>query len=305
MKRVLPILQKGDVVDLVAPAFACSRQDLENGVRFLEAWGLHARVPEKVFGRDVLCSHDDKTRFQYFKNAVQARDSKAIWCLRGGYGSIRLMPWIARMPKPWQKKIFIGISDISTLSTHAMQEWGWSFVHGPLLDRLGQGRIRPREKRELHDLLFGLLDTVVFRGLRAMNAAARRRVVVRAPVTGGNLITLQSSLGTKYEWRPRGQIVFFEEIGERGYRIDRVLTHMQQAGTLQGVRAVIFGDFTGGREPDGSSRVWPVLQRFADEMSIPVLRGLPSGHDVIQRPVVMGIKADLSLGQRPSLVVKI
>jgi muramoyltetrapeptide carboxypeptidase len=123
-------------------------------------------------------------------------------------------------------------------------------------------------------------------------------------VSGGNLITLQSSLATASEYKPKGTIVLLEDIGERGYRVDRVLEHFAQAGLWNGVRAIVFGDFTGGRDPDGKDRVPAVMQRFADQMRIPVLKGLRTGHGAVQRPVPFLTSATLNLGRRASLVVE-
>lgn len=292
-------LQPGDVVDLVAPGFACSPEHLEGAIEFLRTWGLKPRIWKKIFAKDVISSNTDEKRFAMLKEALLADDSKAVWCVRGGYGSIRLVPELVKLKKPkGPPKLFIGLSDISTLHVHLNQAWGWPTVHGPLLDRLGAGKAQPKYVRELHQFVFGETAEIEFAKLKALNAAAKVSGEVKGVVTGGNLITLQSTFGTKAPWQTDGRILFFEDIGERGYRVDRVLEQFRQMGLFDRARAVVFGQFTGGLEADGSTRVPQVLKRFAENAKIPVLSGLESGHDVVQRPLPFGTPSVLSLGEK-------
>ena len=302
MKTWLP-LKAGDVIDVVAPGFASTSDELEGGVRFLESWGLVPRLPAKIYGRDVLCSNRDEIRSRHLREALLAPDSRAVWCIRGGYGSLRLIPDLLRVRRPsFRPKLFVGLSDITSLHAFLNQKWGWPTVHGPLLDRLGRGAALARFERELRKFVFGHEPSISFSGLKPLNQKARGRGVIRGKVSGGNLIVLQSSLATRAPWQTRGRILFFEEIGERGYRIDRVLEQFDQAGMFQSARAVIFGQFTEGREPDGRNLIWPVIHRFAESAKIPVFSGLQSGHDIIQRPVPFETASVLKLGARGELV---
>lgn len=301
------VLKPGDVVDLVAPGFRPTEEDFTGALVFLANWGLEARYPAGLFGRDVLCSNDDRTRFEFLKDALHARDSKAIWCVRGGYGSIRLVPELMKLKRPkGPPKLFVGLSDITTLHLFLKQEWGWPTVHGPLLDRLGKGAARPRYVTELKKYVFGDMNEIEFKGLKALNSSATKRKVLRGSVSGGNLITLQSSLGTPVSWRTKGEILFFEDIGERGYRVDRVLEHFDQVGVFKKAKAVVFGQFTGGAEADGKSLTPAVIKRFAHEMDkrygLPVFSGLDSGHGVVQRPLPFGTESVLHLGERGRLI---
>lgn len=298
-------LREGDTVDLVAPGFSCTTDELRDALRFLANWGLEPRMPRKLFGRDVLCSNDDKSRLKHLKEALYAEDSRAIWCVRGGYGSIRLIPELMKMKKPkGPPKLFIGLSDITSLHVFLNQEWGWPTVHGPLLDRLGKGTAKAQFVRELRRFVFGQADEIVFSGLKPLNKAARDKKSVRGQVSGGNLITLQSSLATPAQWQTKGRILFFEDIGERGYRVDRVLEQFEQAGLFKDAKAIVFGEFTEGNERDGKTLVPAVKKRFAEAMKIPVFMGLKSGHGIIQRPVPFETSAILHCGTRGELVCK-
>lgn len=300
-RETIAALSEGDIVDVVAPAWSCDAETLTAGLEWLRSQGLQPRLPKKIFARDTIASNTDEARVQQLAAALAAPDSAAIWCVRGGYGSIRLLPALAKLKRPRKAKLLIGLSDISSVLLFLDQEWGWPSVHGPLLDRFGRGQVLPRWEREMRELIRGERPEIAHEGLRPMNAAAKRSGRVSGLVSGGNLITLQSSLGTPWSLRGDGRIVFFEELGERGYRVDRALEQMRQAGVFRRARAVVFGDFTGGDEPSGGNRVNAVLKRFADEMPIPVFRGLRTGHSTVQRPLMVGARAQLETGSKGRL----
>ncbi len=292
-------LRPGDTVDIIAPGYRAQDEVLELAVKRLTSWGLKARVPRRLFARDLLSSNRDEVRFEHLRAALLAQDSRVVWCLRGGYGSNRLLPQLDKVRAPkGPAKLLIGLSDITSLHLAVNQKWGWPSLHGPLLDRLAGEKLSPADLHEIKQVVFGLKSEISFAKLKALNEAARARRSIQGPVSGGNLTVLQSSLATAMQWQTAGKILFFEDTGERGYRIDRMLEQMRQAGLFQSARAVVFGQFSGGDEPSGGNLIWPVIRRFAQTLSIPVLGGLPSGHEKHQRPLPFGTRATLDLGER-------
>ena len=297
-------VRPGDIVDVIAPASRCTDQELRRGLAALKELGLEPRVPRNIFGRTSLFSNTDEERLKQLRAAVFARDSKMIWCVRGGYGASRLMSKIQRWPKPRNAKIFLGYSDITTLHAHFNQKWGWPTLHGPLLDRLGRGIMHAGERRELLGLIFGELRGIEFRGLRALNSAARRTRTLRGPILGGNLAVLQSGLGTPSSLKPDGCILFLEDTGERPHRVDRMLTQLSQVGWFNNTRAVVFGHFQLSEAKDQRELWNDVMKRFASDLKIPVLRGLPVGHDPKrQYALPLNTLAVLKTGRAPSLRV--
>jgi len=229
------------------------------------------------------------------------------------------------MKKPPKNKLFIGYSDISTLHNYFNQFLRLSTVHGPLLDRLGydytqfyknksapkaviseSGQVVPpipeEQVNELANMIFGRQDVIHFAGLKPLNASARKKKKIKAKVVGGSLTVTLSHLGTKFGRPPRGQILFFEDIGERGYRVDRMLLHMKMAGYFKSAKAIVFGEFYLCDEPGGAASTVPqVLERFASEMKIPVFSGAPAGHGANQRPVPLFTVAELNCGMANGL----
>lgn len=297
------LLRPGDIVDVVAPGFRCSTESLHAGLEFLRRLGLEPRVPRNLFGSDLLCANSDARRFRHLEHALLARDSRCLWCVRGGYGAIRLVAGLLRLAPPRRRKLFIGYSDATTVHYLLNQHWRWPSLHGPQLDRLGSESAGTEEIEELRAVLLGGVRQVRFASLTPLNAAAHKPHTVRSRVFGGNLTVFQTTIGTALERRPR-QILFLEEVGERAYRVDRMLQHLSQAGVFRGVKAVVFGSFVGGREPDGRTLVRAVLQRFAGEQVIPVFTGMDAGHGDRQRPVFFNTRAELSCGAAPSLTIE-
>ena len=135
--------------------------------------------------------------------------------------------------------------------------------------------------------------------LKPLNSVAKKSKKMKGSVVGGNLVTLQSSLGTSFELQSKGKILFFEDIGERAYRGSRILEHMGQLNFFKGARAVVLGQFTGGREPQGKSLVPELLKTFAQSQKIPIFSGLKAGHGKNQHPVPLNTQAELQCGLNP------
>lgn len=278
----------GDLVDVVAPGMGCSKDVLVRAREFLENWGLQTRWAKDIFGKDTLCANSLERRLKHLRFALKAEDSKAIWCLRGGYGSSQLVNSLGVKAFPGKAKVFIGLSDITSLHHHFLQNQKWCTLHGPNLKRLALGEASAKEKSFLKKVLFGQKSHIDF-SLKALNPEALKPRAWSAPLTGGNLATCASLVGTRYQIDCRGQFLFLEDIGERGYQVERMLYQLEWSGVFKGVRGLLFGDFIGGGEPGGRpSRVTRVLKGFAQRQKFPVFTGAPSGHGRVQMPLPFG-----------------
>ena len=292
----LKALKKNDIVEIVAPGFGCSREDLELGLAYLQRQGFRPRVPQDLFGDCPIHSNTDEKRAQQLIEALTAPDSKAIWFLRGGYGSNKLLSYLRKIRTKPRPKMTIGISDITSLHSFFIQSWGWNTLHGSLLDRLGKGQVPEDVEAELLKVVRGEQKEVVFQDLVPLNEAAHKQKNIQVVLVGGNLKVIESHVGTREALKLDDRMVMFEEIGERGYRVDRMLFHLQEARAFKNCKAVVFGSFTHGDEPEGKASTIPwVLENWAGQQSFPVLKGLPCGHDVVQRVLPLGTRATLKL----------
>ena len=292
----LPILKAGDKVEIIAPASRCSDEDLKALIELLTSWQLHCIVNDHIFGQDLLCANSDAMRFESLKNALLNPETKAVICARGGYGSLRLIPELANVSPPSTPKLFIGMSDITALHLFLQQTWQWPVVHGAL----APNKLSLDSIAAVKSLLFGETDHIEFRG-EALNLAAKKNATIESTLTGGNLSLVQTSIGTIWQLDGREKIIFIEDVGERGYRIDRMLEHLRQSDMLKDTVAMILGDFTEGTEPNGTSLINPVLERFASTCEIPVIKVQGIGHDPINHPLPFGTKVRLALGDNIKL----
>jgi muramoyltetrapeptide carboxypeptidase len=293
-------LQRGDKVAIVAPSARYSGNNLNKLKEILARWQLIAIIPENLQGNDMLCANTDELRWQHLQNALLDDTIKAIWCLRGGYGSTRLIPKLLQLPPPKAAKLFIGFSDITALHIVLQQHWHWATLHAPLAGQLADDAIPEEVLTELQQIMFGKRRELNFY-LIAMNTAAQQTMQLEGILTGGNLCLITSSLATPWQINAQDKILLLEDVGERGYRIDRMLVQLEQAGIFNQVKAIILGDFTGGLEADGTSTIPHVLERFAANCQVPVVNCPGIGHDKINHPIALGTQAYLQLGDKPSL----
>lgn len=297
MAYLLPILHAGDTVEIIAPASRCTDTQLQQLQQLLQAWGLHCLVSTDIFGTDLLCAHTDEQRFQSLKDALLNPHTKAVVCARGGYGSLRLIPALQTVQPPRAPKLFIGMSDITALQLYLQQRWDWPTLHGALLP----DRVSTESTALMKSIMFGEQEAIAFEA-QPLNKAATTNQFLESTVIGGNLCLVQTGLGTSWQMDGRNKIIFLEEVGERAYRVDRMLEQLSQANAFHEATAIVFGDLLQGEEPDGSCLIQPVLERFANRCPLPVIQVAGVGHGTTNFPLPLGTRAQLRLGKKAELV---
>lgn len=293
----LPTLKPGDSVDIIAPASRCTDQQLIALKELLESWQLTCHIPSNIFGDDLFCANTDDIRLSHLVHALTNTETKAVFCARGGYGSMRLIPMLSKIVPPLQTKLFVGMSDITALHLFLKQQWKWPTIHGAS----APDRFSPESILALKSLLFSDNKKTAFSGIKPLNQAALKSHVIESCVIGGNLSLVQAGIGSAWQLDGRKKIILLEDTDERGYRIDRMLQHLMQAGIFKDAAAIIFGDFIKGLEPNGTSLIQQALDRFAQSSSIPVVQIKGIGHDYINFPIPLGTAATLKLGNEISL----
>lgn len=277
---------------VVSPGMPYDKEELKKSLAIVKSWGLNCHQPKDLLKKNhPICSSDRATRWSHLSEAMTSNKTDIIWAVRGGYGSLHLIPFLQKLKKPKTKKLFIGFSDNTTLHQFLNQQWGWASWHGPHLDRLY--KLSAARKNQLRQMIDGRLQSLTFKGLTPFNDRAKKTSIIRGEVVGGNLITLQSSLGTGVQLKTQGRLLFIEDIGERGYRIDRVLEHFLQAGVFKGIKALVLGPFVGGAEPNGKDLSQKVLKEFSRRQNFPVFANLKSGHVPNSLILPLGTKAVL------------
>jgi muramoyltetrapeptide carboxypeptidase len=270
--RKPPGIRKGDVVGVVAPAGALTEERLKVGLATIEAWGLVPRLGASVLARDAYLAGADGLRHADLQSVLDDAEVRAVFCARGGYGSQRIVPQLQWQGLRRAPKAIIGYSDTTALLSAALTA-GVVAVHGPMVaDDMAKG-LTARSATHLHRLLSdpGYLWEIELPDV-VRPGRARGRLV------GGCLSVFVTLLGTPWAPDTDGAILFLEDVHERPFRLDRLLTQLKQAGKLDRLAGLVFGPMARCPEVDG---VGPrdVVQACCGELGIPVAYGVPSGHD--------------------------
>ncbi|MSP33497.1 MAG: LD-carboxypeptidase [Rickettsiales bacterium] len=226
-------LKKGDLIDIISPASSITKNDLAKIKLFLEANGLRARFH---MGRELLLDKKQphnfpsflaEKRFEQLQFALENKESKAVWCTRGGYGSVDLIPLLQASKKIAQNKIFIGFSDITSLGIFLQQSWNWEIIYGPMLNQLAQNKVSPSSKKMILDLLFGKKTALKYK-LEAKNSYAKSSKTISAEVVGGCLSVLATHFSTLNQIDFNDKILLLEDIDESGEKLDRYFSQLVQ-----------------------------------------------------------------------------
>ncbi len=295
-------LRSGDRVALVAPASPFDRTEFDAGIAELTSLGFEPVFDERVFARTSYLAGDVALRARAFQDAWHDPAVAALVAVRGGYGSVQVLPHLSRERIRATPKAFVGYSDLTSMLTFLTVGCGLTAFHGPMLDRrLSRGAAgydRP-------SFLACLTRAEPAGELAPPGLDVLKGGVAEGPIYGGTLTQLAASLGTPYAFRPSGPyVLFLEDIGERPYRLDRLLTQLRLGGVFDGAVGVVVGELTGCDEPDGPTGRGTMADLLRD-VTGPVVIGFPSGHTAgpcITLP--LGVRVRLVADGRPRLVVE-
>lgn len=302
LKNLFYPLVRNDLIEIIAPGSSAPLENLVKGAEVLRSWGFQVQYDENILKPELYLANNDKYRFEAFKKAMTNPKVKAVWCLRGGYGAIRLLPAIQKMAIPKNKKLLIGYSDVTSLHNLINCKWKWPSLHASLIDKLASGKLNLENIKELQSSIFEKEHSVKFENLIPLNETAKKKKLIKSEVVGGTLLVVASSVGTPSQLKAKGKILFLEEIAERAYRIDRCLHQLLQSGMLKDVAAVVFGDFINCQESDGKDLVPQTLENFFRDLKIPAFKGLQAGHGEIQRPLFFNTQTVLTCGSHPQMI---
>ncbi|HXV37502.1 MAG TPA: LD-carboxypeptidase [Myxococcota bacterium] len=265
-------LRRGAVLGIAAPGGPVDAKQLRAGEALLREAGFALRRREDVLARDGYLAGDDARRAAELMQLVRDPEVEGIVCARGGYGCDRILPLLDAGAFRRAAKPLVGYSDITALLLWQRRCAGLIGFHGPMLDR-GADLDRGAFEHLLRHLLGeGSLPSVL-RG----DALVRGRATAR--LVGGSLTLLAASIGSSWEVDTRGAILLIEDVGERPYRVDRMLQQLRAAGKLERLAAIGVGSFEGcvdERYPQPD--VDMVIERALAPLGVPLLRGLPFGH---------------------------
>ncbi len=278
-------LEPGDVIGILSPAGPVRESELQAGYEVLESSGFKVRPAPHLYDRNGYLAGKDQSRLEDLHAMFRDQDIKAVFCARGGYGSLRLLDKIDYDLIMRNPKIMVGFSDITALLLAVHARTGLVVFHGSMVRDLGSGH--PDNRNQLLRLLrFTQSMTWDLNGCDTLVHGK-----ADGPLMGGNLSLVCHLLGTPFMPSLNGSILFLEDKGEALYRLDRMLTHLKLSGSLKGLRGMIAGRF------DGSGMEHTLLHRLlldtAFDLNIPLVAGFPVGHGTRNLPLPMGPSVEL------------
>lgn len=296
-------LRPGDRLAVVAPAGHFLRDEFEQGILELRHLGFEPVFDERVFARYGYVAGETSLRTGAFLEAWKDPTIAGIIAVRGGYGSVQILPSLSRDTVRRTPKVFVGYSDLTSVLTHLSLGCGIVCFHGPMLaGKLGRGE----GGYDPDTFMRALTDTKPLGELAPATLDALNKGEASGPLFGGTLAQLVASLGTPFAFSPpAGHVLFLEDVNERPYRLDRMVTQLRLAGVLDRASAIVFGEFPGCDEPGGVPTARDALADLVRDFSGPVVFGFPSGHTAgpsLTLPI--GVKVRAIADARSRLVVE-
>ncbi|HEX6694719.1 MAG TPA: LD-carboxypeptidase [Longimicrobiales bacterium] len=278
---------------LVAPAGPIDQARLDNAVAMCASLGLEPVAGAAVLQRTGYLAGGDQARADDLRHALQDTSIDAVWALRGGYGTARLLPHLDFAHLATTPKAYIGFSDNTTIHLALARRHVVSF-HAPHAG----GDFPAFAEKSFRSVLFdgqsGVLATPPDAPLQSV-----QRGVAEGRLVGGNLSLLAAAAGTDIALRGDGVLLFIEEIEEPPYRIDRMLTQLLHSGALDGVAGIVIGQFSSC--DDGAASALDVLSERLQPLGVPIVANAPLGHVPDNWTIPVGVRARLDAHDSPTL----
>lgn len=295
---ILPLnLKKGDKIRIVAPAGRIKKEFVLSGVEWLKQQGYNVKLGNHVLKEHYQFAGSDEERLSDMQEALDDKEAKAIICARGGYGSIRIIDKLDFSSFKRYPKWMVGFSDITVFHS-VLNNLGVASIHGPMLRHFPKSGEKESESvKSLFSILEGKKPVY-----KIENQALNRSGKVEAELVGGNLSIIYSLIGTTYELKVKGKILFIEDIGEHLYHTDRMIHSLKQSGKLGQLAGLIVGDFSKMKDSknDFGQDVQDIIHEPVKEYNYPVCFGFPAGHDIKNLALAFGKKWELEITKNES-----
>jgi muramoyltetrapeptide carboxypeptidase len=277
-------LSRGDSIGVISPAGPVDRSQLEADLHFLETKGFKVHVAPHVYDRQEYLAGKDEDRLSDLEYMFRNTEIKAVFCSRGGYGTLRLLERIDYDLIRKNPKIIVGYSDITALLSAIFKKTGLITFHGPMVR--GLSTLPETTWRNLLRMISSE-QPVAFSPMKGFPLYGGKAT---GPIMGGNLSLICRLLGTSFMPNLAGCILVIEDRGEALYRVDRMLTHLALSGSLQGIKGLIMGQFLDCGDPAAINHL---VKERVGPMNIPMATGFSLGHGPENTTLPLGVPAEL------------
>ena len=278
-----PFLKPGNKVAIVSTARKISTEELQPFLNLLKSRNLIPVLGETIGAEDHQFAGNDKLRAQDFQKALDAEDIRAIWCARGGYGTIRMVDSLDFSNFKKKPKWIIGYSDVTVLHSH-VHRLGIESLQANMAMEMDQKTEATRTS--CFQVLFGKKYSLLYASEDKMNTKGK----ARGQLVGGNLSILYSMLGSPSAISTDGKILFIEDLDEYLYHIDRMMQNLKRNGLFRNLNGLVVGgmnDMNDNDIPYGKTAE-EIIKETASEFDFPVAFGCPSGHIQDNRALIFG-----------------
>lgn len=293
-------LKFGDRIAIVSPAGIIKPQIVYNCLPILADRGWVPYVGENTFNRWGTYAGTDDERYDDLSTAFLDPNTRAIICARGGYGAVRLLERLDRLPLRDDPKWVIGYSDISAL--HAlMTSKGIKSIHAPMTKHIAEQSGEDEDSRLLFDILEGSAPD-----FEIESHSLNRNGEAEGLLVGGNLAVIAGLISTPFDVIRRGRILFIEDIAEPIYKVERILYNLRLSGALAGLAGLVVGQFTDYAPDRNSSTMEEMISEMVAPYDFPVCYGFPVGHVDHNVPMICSsiVRLEVSSNQSRLSIVK-
>ena len=295
-----PYLQKGDTVMILATAGIINDSTIiNNGVELFKTWGLNVKLSNNLYKQNHHFAGTDKHRLEDFQKAIDDDNIKAIWCARGGYGTVRIIDDIDFTKFKQHPKWVIGFSDVTVLHNE-IHNLGIETIHAMMPSTLKPGN--EEQKKAQKSLLKALFGKKI--KYRVSESDYNKKGEATGQLVGGNLSILYSLLGSKSSISVDNKILFIEDVGEYEYHIDRMLLNLKRNGYFEKCKGLIIGGISDIRENDVAfgKTVEEIVLDAVKEYDFPVSFDFPAGHIRDNRTLILGREISLKVKAKKAVV---
>ncbi len=292
-----PALLKGDKIGLVAPARKITPEEIMPAVELIKTRGFVPVYDERLFAEDHQFSGDDKLRTQTIQQMLDDPEIRAVFSVRGGYGSVRVIDKLDFRGFVENPKWFVGYSDVTVFHAHINRNCGVQTLHATMpLNFINN-------KKAALDRLFETLEGTLPE-YHPENNLLNRRGKAEAVLTGGNLSVLYSLIGSRSFPVTEGNILFIEDLDEYLYHVDRMMMALKRAGILSGLKGLIVGGMTemNDNEIPFGKTAEQIIREAVDEYDFPVCFNFPAGHIDHNMPLIMGATVSMDITEHPRII---
>ena len=296
-------VRPGDRLAVVAPASPFTRDEFDRGVDEIRRIGFVPVYDETVFARRGYVAGPPGVRAAAIRAALTDPSVAGLIGVRGGYGSAQVLPLLDAEEVRRARKPFVGYSDLTAMLTFVTGHCGLVAFHGPMLaGRLGRGE----SAYDRQSLLRAICGPEPLGELTSAGVEVIRPGDVSGTLLGGTLTQLLASLGTPFAFDPpKGHVLFLDEVAERPYRLDRMVTQLQQTGLLARAAGVVIGELPKCDEPAGEPTARSAMAELFRDFPGPVLIGFPSGHTTGPAMTLpLGVECRVVADGSPRLVIE-